>query len=261
MSNIKIWEKDFQANLEKKEEDEPSVVAQRLINIYHQLAVLGEDAVKKYNKMVLEKGVPAVLIALSTMPSGKEVREYIDFLQNKTTENQEKDNKKDKSGATPKLPKAEELSPIWQTLGWGGGGAAPVCAPVAQPQPQTPPFVASTTPTDDKALAFLKEQSLTLIDSQNQDVVQALRDVLTGTTEGQEKSALQDAVLKITSLQERNKDILASIYQTNMPIDVQSATVKVKETRPVFTASKRKNKKRRPFPKFSVKLIDEDESS
>ena len=88
MADIKTWKKDFLAERKKKEEA-PSSIAQRFINIYRQLPILGEEAVKKYNDLLISQTTAEVLIALTNLPGGEEIREYINFLKHKNLEERE----------------------------------------------------------------------------------------------------------------------------------------------------------------------------
>ncbi|MBO7332185.1 MAG: hypothetical protein J6U64_00790, partial [Alphaproteobacteria bacterium] len=78
--DLKTWKKDF---FEKEKNTEtPDIVAQRLVNVYRQLSVLGEGCVPAFNKMLIDAGTPEVLVAMKGIPGGDELREYVDFVQN-----------------------------------------------------------------------------------------------------------------------------------------------------------------------------------
>ena len=124
--DITTWKKDF---FEKeKGKETPEMVAQRLINIYHQLSVLGESSVPAFNKMLLDCTTPAVLIALKGLPGGEEVREYAEFVQNQEDHVAQEDEQQDEAEKPQKvLPTAEEVSPLWDMIspaysGKEGGG-------------------------------------------------------------------------------------------------------------------------------------------
>ncbi|MDD4519968.1 MAG: hypothetical protein PHI50_03685 [Alphaproteobacteria bacterium] len=74
------WDGKFGSS--KKEVESPNLIAQRLINIFRQLHILNEEAIERYNQMLLSTPEEAIE-CLPSMPSGSEVREYLDFLRQK----------------------------------------------------------------------------------------------------------------------------------------------------------------------------------
>lgn len=125
--DLKTWKKDF---FEKEKNTEtPDIVAQRLVNVYRQLSVLGEASVPAFNKMLMDAGTPEVLVAMKGIPGGDELREYVDFVQNQEQVRQEEEQKEqnEDAGTERLLPKAEEISPLWDMMTpiyAGGGGAS-----------------------------------------------------------------------------------------------------------------------------------------
>lgn len=115
--DLKAWKKDF---FEKEKNTEtPDIIAQRMVNVYRQLSVLGEASVPKFNKMLLDVGTPEVLVAMKGIPGGDELREYIEFVQNQEQTRQEDEQKEqnDEMGMEERLlPKAEEVSPLWDMM-------------------------------------------------------------------------------------------------------------------------------------------------
>ena len=125
--DLKTWKKDF---FEKEKNTEtPDIVAQRLVNVYRQLSVLGEGCVPAFNKMLIDAGTPEVLVAMKGIPGGDELREYVDFVQNQeqVRHEEEQQEQNDETGTERLLPKAEEISPLWDMMtpvyaGGGGNG-------------------------------------------------------------------------------------------------------------------------------------------
>lgn len=122
--DLKTWKKDF---FEKEKNTEtPDIVAQRLVNVYRQLSVLGEGCVPAFNKMLIDAGTPEVLVAMKGIPGGDELREYVDFVQNQeqVRHEEEQQEQNDETGTERLLPKAEEISPLWDMMTpvYAGGG-------------------------------------------------------------------------------------------------------------------------------------------
>lgn len=86
------WEKKFSSE-QTEEQESTNLVAQRLINIFRQLHILNEDAVQKYNNMLLQAS-PDVIKYLPSLPGGEEVREYLSFIKDGNTVNISKEEKK-----------------------------------------------------------------------------------------------------------------------------------------------------------------------
>jgi len=141
--NVMAWRDEF-LKRKKKNEERPEDIAQRLVNIYRQLYIMDEQTTQRYNALLLETATDEILTALKTIPGGEEIREYYAFLRkvtsNDDTEQPLPDEKEDVSDAAfinMTLPKAEELSPLWQSFGSAVAmGAAPVSSvPVADAKP------------------------------------------------------------------------------------------------------------------------------
>ena len=117
MTNESFKREEF-IRRKKDARSEVDMIAQQLTNIYRQLPVLGEEAGEKFNQQLLRQANPEVLACLKTIPGGEELREYYNFLTH--TETDETDSP---FGKSPEdiidgmLPKAEQLSPVWETFG------------------------------------------------------------------------------------------------------------------------------------------------
>ncbi|MGN0919964.1 MAG: hypothetical protein ACI4OR_04340 [Alphaproteobacteria bacterium] len=65
----------------KAEKDSTSLQeARRLVNLYRSLPFLGEDFISRYNQMLLQVK-PGVKRLLGTFMGGKEVEDYLEFLE------------------------------------------------------------------------------------------------------------------------------------------------------------------------------------
>jgi len=115
----------------KEQRSQTDLMAQQLINIYRQLNVLGGEATQKYNQQLIREASPDVLSALHSIPGGDEVREYYTFL----TRTQIEDVSSFDDGTNGLLPAPEEISPIWETFGMGGGVSSqkPIAMEVVNP--------------------------------------------------------------------------------------------------------------------------------
>ena len=140
--NVRAWRDEF-LKRKKKDEERPEDVAQRLVNIYRQLYILDDKATQKYNDLLLKSATDEVLTALKVVPGGEEIREYCAFLR-KVSLNDEQalsssDDDTEASFINMALPKAEELSPLWQSFGSAAAGmpvqisGENVAQPMAQP--------------------------------------------------------------------------------------------------------------------------------
>ncbi|MBP5534795.1 MAG: hypothetical protein J6Y03_04745 [Alphaproteobacteria bacterium] len=114
----------------KEARSEIDTIAQQLTNVYRQLSVLGEEAGEHFNQQLIRQASPEVLAALKTIPGGEEVREYYNFLTHADTE-EDTDligEKTQEGFIEALLPKAEQISPVWETFGivnsQGGPGPA-----------------------------------------------------------------------------------------------------------------------------------------
>ncbi len=265
MADIKTWKKDFLAS-RKKEDESPTTVAQRFINIYRQLPILGEEAVKRYNAMLMGQSTAEVLIALTSLPGGEEIREYINFLEHKDLEEREELEEQEKQAA--QLPKAEELSPLWETMGTTIGsymnGTQTAVKDVAQ----------TVISMGQKDLEKLKQQVLALIRQQNEETKHILQFIIVDSDIDKMQQTLNTAIEKITLMQDGNERILDTLFNQAGPGLIpaeesaaeQSKSNKEQDTskkstspKPVFTAAP-KNKRMHPIPKYSVDLIEEEDT-
>lgn len=93
------------------------VEAQRLINLYRQLNVLGPDFVPTFDKMLLSSK-PDVQLALSNLSSGDTVRQYLKFLQSRLHQNTDPEKQENNSiseDAASYLPSPDEVPPFQMT--------------------------------------------------------------------------------------------------------------------------------------------------
>lgn len=110
------------------------IEAQRLINLYRQLNVLGPDFVPTFDKMLLSSK-PDVQLALSNLSSGDTVRQYLKFLQSRLHQNinqEEQENNSISEDAASYLPSPDEVPPFQMTPTIIGNGTEAVGA--AQPE-------------------------------------------------------------------------------------------------------------------------------
>lgn len=121
MTEDAIKRKEVFIRKKKGIRSEADILAQRLINIYRQLGVLGADATEKYNQMLLKEVTPEVMVSFRSIPGGEEVREYYNFLSHTDDEEAEENSTNAKTGLAL-LPKAEQLSPLWENFGSAAGG-------------------------------------------------------------------------------------------------------------------------------------------
>lgn len=95
--------------------DEVMVEAQRLINLYRQLSVLGDDFVPKFDAMLLSAS-PEVHLALSSLSSGDSVRTYLKFLQDKQGGHVATDEQAEEESETQQiegyLPSPDDVTPF-----------------------------------------------------------------------------------------------------------------------------------------------------
>jgi hypothetical protein len=93
------WEKKFSE--EKSEEQESTnLVAQRLINIFRQLHILNEEAIQKYNTMLLQAS-PDVIKYIPILPGGEELKEYLDYIKGGASVSDAKEGKKPQESPLP----------------------------------------------------------------------------------------------------------------------------------------------------------------
>ncbi len=248
MSDIKTWKKDFLAS-RKKDDESPTSIAQRFINIYRQLSILGEDAVKRYNTIIMEQSTPEVLIALTSLPGGEEIREYINFLEHKDL--QEREELEEKENQKAKLPKAEELSPLWETMGMTIGSN------VAQ----------SVLATGQRDIEKIKQNIMHLFKRQNEQINHVLKYIIVDSDIEKMQQTLNAAIQEISTIQTNNETILENLFlnssfdipkqeNKNTPSEKKIST-SIQKTN---LSSTQKNKPLHPIPKYSVNLIEEDDT-
>ncbi len=255
MADIKTWKKDFLAS-RKKEDEDPAAIAQRFINIYRQLPILGEEAVNRFNQILITQASDEVLIALTGLPGGEEIREYINFVQNRDLEDREELTTLETQ--TAELPKAEELSPLWETMGAGcvSSMVQPIVQEVVQPAAPAP----ST-----RELERAKRQVLSVIQRQNEDISSILKYIIIDSDTDKMQETLNTAISKITRIQDGNVPILESLLDqpvsdTGDTQPTEPAQKKPTSSKPVFTAAA-KNKRIHPTMKYSVDLIEEEDGT
>ena len=117
MTNESLKREEF-IRRKKNAHSEADTIAQQLTNIYRQLSVLGEDASELFNKQLLGQANPDVLASLKSIPGGEEVRDYYNFLTNAGTDESDSSYGKSQEDIIDgMLPKAEQISPVWETFG------------------------------------------------------------------------------------------------------------------------------------------------
>lgn len=111
--------------------NEVLVEAQRLINLYRQLDVLGSDFVPVFDRMLLSSK-PDVQLALSGLSSGDMLRQYLKFLQsrlNQTAEVAHTENNSISEDAASYLPSPDEVPPFQMASTVVASGATPTVQP------------------------------------------------------------------------------------------------------------------------------------
>ena len=133
MAELIFKGKDEFLKQKKEQRSQTDLTAQQLVNIYRQLNILGGEATQKYNQQLIREANSDVLAALHSIPGGDEVRDYYTFL----TRTQMDEDSSFSSGDVTNglLPAPEEISPIWETLGMGGGVSSqkPIAMEVVNP--------------------------------------------------------------------------------------------------------------------------------
>lgn len=66
----------------EKRQNDTGIEATKLVNLYRQLPLFGEDFLETYNKMLLDAS-PEVQMTLSDIVGGSVVRQYLEFLKSK----------------------------------------------------------------------------------------------------------------------------------------------------------------------------------
>ncbi len=116
MTNIKEW--SIQNQKKKSEHFETaSVTAQRLINLYRHIDSLKDDELNAFNQTILNEVNESVLNALSSIPGGHDIKEYVLYIQNsKHVDMSDNFNSINNAISSKLLPSAEELSPLWDMM-------------------------------------------------------------------------------------------------------------------------------------------------
>ena len=117
MANGLLKREEF-IHRKKDAKSEVDTIAQQLTNVYRQLSVLGEEAGEHFNQLLIKQATTEVLASLKTIPGGEEVREYYEFLTHTDTEETDSQTGKTQEDIIEGLlPKAEQISPVWETFG------------------------------------------------------------------------------------------------------------------------------------------------
>lgn len=69
-----------------KRQNSAAVEARKLVNLYRQLSLFGDDFLDKYNEMLMA-ATPEVQMALPDMVGGAVVRQYLEFLKGRAKQN------------------------------------------------------------------------------------------------------------------------------------------------------------------------------
>ena len=271
----------------KKYEERPEDVAQRLANIYRQLYVMDEQATQRYNALLLETATDEILTALKIIPAGEEIREYYAFLKKKANkgendddeldedeeEDEEEDNTTDESYINANLPKAEELSPLWQSFGSVVATGTITAQPnivVAQPsvvaQSSSIPTNVSMPPQQPVVKTVYVEKNVSLdSDKLKQDVTSLLN-----AYQDRVMSSLKTIVIDsdIDKMHQNIKKAIDKVQQNSSTIYSELDDLLGKENylvedenepiRKKTSSSKQLNKIKKQKHKYSVDMDEED---
>lgn len=98
-STVKKQTLDAFVKQREKRQNDTGIEANRLVNLYRQLPLFGEDFLETYNKMLLDASAE-VQMTLSDIVGGSVVRQYLEFLKSKQLHG---------DGTKPDVPKDDRL--------------------------------------------------------------------------------------------------------------------------------------------------------
>lgn len=267
----------------KKYEERPEDVAQRLANIYRQLYVMDEQATQKYNALLLETATDEILTALKSIPAGEEIREYYAFLKKSANkgengdedldedeEDEDEDNTTDEAYINANLPKAEELSPLWQSFGSVVATGTITAQPnivVAQPSsvsanvsmpPQQPQQPVVKTVYVEKNVSLdsdkLKQDVTSLLNAYQERVMSSLKTIVIDSDIDKMHQNIKKAIDKVqqnsSTIYSELDDLLG---KENYLVEDENEPVRKKTS-----SFKQLNKIKKQKHKYSVDMDEED---
>lgn len=250
--------------------NEADMTAQQLINIYRQLAVLGEGATKRYNEQLLRQVNPDVLSSFKTIPGGEEVRDYYNFLTHKDNDAEEQYSPSD-NDLNDLLPQPEEISPLWESYQM----PHVVSVPMDQTMPSTAPENNAVSVAGPKEVSVITKTVEVKVGFDEQKVKQSLSDLLKKQKQMFEKAfngIIIDSNIEVmnANLKQASKQIVDGFQNMESQIGSILAEAKVDGTpvvvsqteetkrKPISVASI-KNVRKKSEHKFSVDMSDEEE--
>ena len=151
----------------KKEKDTAQIEAQKLINLFRQLDVIGAEYLPTFNEQLLSSP-DEVQLNLTGLMGGTAVRSYLDFLKGKQGEKENSTNETDSSlPAHSYLPSPEEVSAV--SLGSSVPGGSVDSDAMAQLQQ----YQKSMTET----LQSVTKEQITLLNESLKQILQKMTDI------------------------------------------------------------------------------------
>lgn len=280
MTNETLRREEF-IRRKKDARSEVDSTAQQLTNIYRQLSVLGEEAGEQFNKQLLQKATPEVLASLKTIPGGEEVRDYYNFLTNaESDESSSSFGKSSEDIINAALPKAEQISPVWETFGISNvqvtsaieQKTVPVMNPV--PTPAITSFVSapnhlSFEPTQQQNkvdFSSLQKNIENAYEKQKTEIMQALNFIVVDSNIEKMNQNLKVAVNAVSESLGQMKEELAKIIDTakgNVTVPKISDSVRNEQKSNINQESEKiigeKFRRNKPGQKFSVDMTDNED--
>lgn len=276
--DILSWKKEFLKRKQSSNE-EAEATAQRLINIYRQLSILGPEANQQYNAMLLKDATLEVQIALKNIPGGEEIRDYLNFLKHQDLSEEEESQALHEGNEALQiknnLPTPEEMSPLWETYGIPGRG---------QSEPTSVIYTKSEAEKITEQIILLesvvhetqKQNILSMIETQNERVLETLKYIVIDSDVDKMHENLKSGISKVKELQKeiieqitdafKKEPLLAEIREKLTTIFDKQAAEAMAENEAKEAARKKENKSFDKFrrtkqpTKFSVHLIDDEKA-
>ena len=275
--DVLSWKKEFLKRKQSSNEEAEST-AQRLINIYRQLSVLGPEANQQYNAMLLKDATLEVQIALKNIPGGEEIRDYLNFLKHQELSEEEESQALHEGNEAlqikNRLPAAEEMSPLWETYG------------TTVRETTTPAVIYSKSDAEkmtDQIVSLeavvhetQKQNILSVIEAQNERVLDVLKYIVIDSDVDKMHENLKNGIAKAKEVQAetvqqvsealKKEPLLAEIREKLTELFEKQTAQTLAENEAKEAARKKENKfsdkfRRTKQPtKFSVHLIDEEKT-